>query len=197
MSNNQTPIKVCKHFVNGNCSNGTACEFQHINDICSHHFFGKCKFGDQCKLSHQYKLKSNNKNQNKKQNFIKKNTESFDPFPEYGDMRVMVGNPTTKVYNHIIKSQDYELFFWSISKICSKQDFLINYWINKREQITHIQKIQYKILKKISLNIYNINLINKIIKYIESIYFNKHKLILDKILDILKNNKITYNNLKY
>ena len=109
MSNNQTPIKVCKHFVNGNCSNVTACEFQHINDICSHHFFGKCKFGDQCKLSHQYKLKSNNKNQNKKQNFIKKNTESFDPFPEYGDMRVMVGNPTTKVYNHIIKSRDVVL----------------------------------------------------------------------------------------
>lgn len=100
-------------------------------------------------------------------------------------------------YNHIIKSQDYELFFWSVSKIYSKQDFLIDYWINNREQITHVQKNQFKILKKISLNIYNVNLIDKIIKYINSIYFDKHKLILDKILDILKNNKIICNNLKY
>ena len=53
--------KVCKHFVNGNCKNGSSCEFLHVDNVCSHYFFGDCKFGDQCKQSHQYKLKSKDK----------------------------------------------------------------------------------------------------------------------------------------
>jgi hypothetical protein len=96
--------KVCKHFVNGNCKNGSSCEFSHIENICSHYFFGDCKFGDQCKQSHQYKLKSKDKKH--KQKLIKKNTESFDPFFESGDMRIMIGDPTKPKYNHEIKSRD-------------------------------------------------------------------------------------------
>ncbi len=110
MENNK---KVCKHFVNGNCKNGSSCDFAHIENICSHHFFGTCKFGDQCKLSHDYKLKNkdskDNKNKKHKQKLIKKNTESFDPFFESGDMRIMIGDNTKQNYNHDIKSRDVVL----------------------------------------------------------------------------------------
>ena len=53
MENNK---KVCKHFVNGNCKNGSSCDFEHIDNICSHYFFGTCKFDDKCKLSHDFTL---------------------------------------------------------------------------------------------------------------------------------------------
>ena len=107
MENNK---KVCKHFINGNCKNGSSCDFDHIENICSHHFFGMCKFGDQCKLSHEYKLKNkDNKNKKHKQKIIKKNTESFEPFFESGDMRIMIGDGTKQNYDHDIKTRDVVL----------------------------------------------------------------------------------------
>ncbi len=109
MDNNK---KVCKHFVNGNCKNGSSCDYAHIENICSHHFFGNCKFGDQCKSSHEYKLKSKdskNNHKNNKTKLIKKNTETFEPFIESGDMRIMIGDGTKTKYNHEIKSRDVVL----------------------------------------------------------------------------------------
>ena len=123
MSNNQNE-KICKHYVNKKCTNGDSCTFKHIDGICSHYFFGNCKFGEQCKYSHQYQLsgtkhQTENKNKpkgkdkylpkNKKEKLIKKNTESFDPFSEAGDMRVMIGDSTSTSYNHDIKSRDVVL----------------------------------------------------------------------------------------
>ena len=107
MENNK---KVCKYFVNGNCKSGSSCDFAHIENICSHHFFATCKFGTQCKLSHDYTLKNKANNNNKpKQKLIKKNTESFEPFFESGDMRIMIGDPTKPNYDHDIKSRDVVL----------------------------------------------------------------------------------------
>jgi hypothetical protein len=110
MSNKATQqIKVCKHYVKGNCSKGDSCDFEHVDNICLHYFFGNCKFEDQCKLSHQHKLKSNDKKKEKGKKLIKKNTETFDPFPESGDMRVMVGDSSSQYYNHFIQSKDVVL----------------------------------------------------------------------------------------
>jgi hypothetical protein len=102
--------KICKHFVNGSCKKGPQCEFNHIDNICSNYFFGECKQGDSCGKSHQYKLKNKeNKNKKNKPKLIKKNTESFDPFTESGDMRIMIGDQTKSVYNHEIKTRDVVL----------------------------------------------------------------------------------------
>jgi hypothetical protein len=100
-------------------------------------------------------------------------------------------------YKQLIKSQDYDLFFWSISKICSKQKFIINYWIKERDNLSTNHEIQYKILKKISLNIYNLNLIDYLLNYVNSIYSIKYKLVFGKIIDVLNYNKITSKNFNY
>ena len=98
-------------------------------------------------------------------------------------------------YKKLIKSQDYGLFFTVISKINSKQKFIIDYWINNRDEISLLHEIQFRILKNISVNIFDIKLINKIIKYVNSIISNENKLILKKIINILETNIIIYNNL--
>jgi tricorn protease interacting factor F2/3 len=100
-------------------------------------------------------------------------------------------------YKNLIKSQDFDLFFFSIGKITSKQEFIIDYWFNNRAVISNIPEIQFKILKKISLNIYKINLIDKLVERINGIYLNKYRLVLGKIIDILETNKIVANNFNY
>jgi hypothetical protein len=107
MENNK---KICKHYIKGKCVKGDNCDFDHIPNICSHYFFGSCKFGDSCKLSHEFKLKSGNKDKKKnRKKLIKKNTETFEPFKESGDMRVMVGNGLAPKYNYEIKPRDVVL----------------------------------------------------------------------------------------
>ena len=75
-------------------------------------------------------------------------------------------------YKEFIKSQEYVLFFSSIIKIVSKQDFIINYWITSHTQISNIKKIQYKILKSMSTHIYNIKLIDKLLEYIDNTIYH-------------------------
>ena len=98
-------------------------------------------------------------------------------------------------YSHLIKSQDLPLFFYSISKNVSKQEYVIDYWITNRVKVTSIDEIQFKILKNISKNIYNIQLIEKITNYLNQIYVEKNKLVIDKIKDILSSNKIVIQSL--
>ena len=99
-------------------------------------------------------------------------------------------------YSQLIKSQDYSLFFQSISKIVSKQEFLINYWFTNRNIISTIDEITFKILLGISKNIYNSKLIDKILNHIELILNDKNKLVISKIKDILIANKIIIPNIK-
>jgi tricorn protease interacting factor F2/3 len=100
-----------------------------------------------------------------------------------------------KNYTQIIKSQDYSLLFSSMSKILHKQEYIINYWINNRNDISTIDEITFKILKNISNNIFNFKLIDNLINYLQSIYSDKNKLIIDKIIDILHTNKIIIQNI--
>lgn len=93
-------------------------------------------------------------------------------------------------YSTLIKSQDLPLFFSSISKIVSKQEFVVDYWILNRDKISSIEEITFKILKNISKNIYNYMLIEKILNYLNQIFMEKNKLVIDKIKDILITNKI-------
>ena len=99
-------------------------------------------------------------------------------------------------FENIIKSQDYVLFFSSISKNIDKQEYIINYWINNSEKLNCPNEIKLKILQAIVYNTYNPILVNVLFDYIKLIYNNKNKLILDKIYDILESNIITYNNFK-
>ena len=99
-------------------------------------------------------------------------------------------------YSQLIKSQDYHLFFSSISKIVSKQEFIIDYWIYYRYKISSIDEITFNILKNISKNIFDLRLIKKILNYLKLILDNKNKLIIDKIKDILTTNKIIILNIK-
>ncbi len=97
-------------------------------------------------------------------------------------------------YPQLIKSQDYSLFFLSLSKIVSKQEFLIDYWIRNKNKISTIDEITFKILMNISKNIFNLKLIDKILNYLEQNLTDKNKLIGNKIKDILIANKIALSN---
>ena len=99
-------------------------------------------------------------------------------------------------YSQFIKSQDLPLFFSSISKNISKQEYIIDYWISYRDKISSIEEYTFKILKNISKNIYDIRLIEKITNYLNQIYVEKNKLIIEKIIDILSSNKIVIEGLK-
>lgn len=93
-----------------------------------------------------------------------------------------------------IKSQDYSLFFSSIGKIKSKQEFIIDYWIKSRNEISMIDEITFKILKNVSKNIYVLVLIDKILNYLQTIENKSNKIIVGKIKDILEGNKIIITN---
>lgn len=96
-------------------------------------------------------------------------------------------------YKQLIKSQDYSLFFSSISKIKSKQEFIIDYWIKSRDEISTINEITFKILKNVSKHIFDYSLIEKILNYLQTI---ENKIIIEKIKDILEGNKIIIANSK-
>lgn len=98
-------------------------------------------------------------------------------------------------YKNIIKTQDYDLFFCSISKIKEKQELIIDYWIEFKEQISEIDEIKFKILKCICKNIYQNDLIDKLLIYLKKIYKTKYQFIFDKIISILETNKIILDNL--
>lgn len=99
-------------------------------------------------------------------------------------------------YKQWIKSQDYALFFSSISKIKSKQEFIIDYWIKLRDEISTIDEITFKILKNISKHIYDYSLIEKILNYLQIIENKSNIIIIGKIKDILEGNKIIIANSK-
>ena len=104
-------------------------------------------------------------------------------------------NKVFKKYKSILKSQDYILFFGTISKITSKQNIIIDYWIKYHKTIISDIEIQFKILKIIISNIYNNILINKILDYININYSKSTNTIIKKIINILETNKIIYYNL--
>ena len=99
-------------------------------------------------------------------------------------------------YKNLLRSQDYGIFFSSVSKIKEKQEFLINYWIESNDEISQIEEIRFKILKNMCVNIYQSNLIDKLIQHIKIIYLQKYQIIFDKITDILETNKIISNTIK-
>lgn len=99
-------------------------------------------------------------------------------------------------YKQLIKSQDYSLFFSSISKIKSKQEFIIDYWIKSRNEISTINEITFKILKNVSNHIFDYSLMEKILNYLQTIENKSNKIIIGKIKDILEGNKIIIANSK-
>lgn len=99
-------------------------------------------------------------------------------------------------YKQWIKSQDYSLFFSSISKIKSKQEYIIDYWIKSRNEISTIDEITFGILKNISKHIFDYSLIEKILNYLQIIENKSNIIIIGKIKDILEGNKIIIANSK-
>lgn len=101
--------KICKHYVMGNCKNGSTCNFKHKNNICRDFFKGECK-RENCKFEHisnTGKNLNNNKNPKRESPYgIKKNTESFDPWYNPADIRIMLGDGKKADYKDIIQSRD-------------------------------------------------------------------------------------------
>ena len=98
-------------------------------------------------------------------------------------------------YKNTIRTQDYGMFFGSLSKIVNKQEFLINYWIKSGEENFQIDEIRFKILKSICVNVYKTELIDKIINYLEQICSSKNQFVLGKIIEMLETNKIISNTI--
>ena len=100
--------KVCKFFVKGNCRDGEKCRFSHEKDICRNHFFDKCTVTD-CRFKHTAKLdekKEGNRDGNRGERRKVKNTETFEPSHIPADMRIMLANPKSDVYQNKIYSRD-------------------------------------------------------------------------------------------
>lgn len=103
-----------------------------------------------------------------------------------------------KYYNQIIekelyitdkiKLQNYTLLFSSISKNINCQISLIKYVIKKSKILDKNHEIYLSILQKISTNLYNKDLINIFIKYLELIKNDKDIMSYNKIFDILQLN---------
>lgn len=93
-------------------------------------------------------------------------------------------------YTQLIKSQDYLLFFSSISRIRSKQEYVVNYLTDEKNLLPFGDEVKSNILKNISKNIFDVQLIKKLLNYIQFITedkdkFNKNKLTWNKMKDIL------------
>jgi len=100
--------KICKHYVMGNCKNGANCTYKHQDNICRDYFKGNCK-RDNCKFIHVSTIKSNNKPPHKNRTSpygIKKNTESFEPWYNPADIRIMLGDGKKEAYDNEIQSRD-------------------------------------------------------------------------------------------
>jgi len=103
-----------------------------------------------------------------------------------------------KYYNQIIekelyitdkiKLQNYTLLFSSISKNINCQISLIKYIIKKSKNLDKNHEIYLSILQKVSTNLYNVDLINIFIKYLELIKNDKDIMSYNKIFDILQLN---------
>jgi hypothetical protein len=91
-------------------------------------------------------------------------------------------------FKNIIKSQDYKLFFSSISKNVSNQTYIVDYWIKNSKTISKSDEIRYSILKSICINIFSNDLIDLVKKYINQHNLEQYHLIQVKIIDILENN---------
>jgi hypothetical protein len=110
--------KICKHYVMTHCKKGNSCDFDHVDNVCRDYFMGDCSREDTCKFKHLtnslhtnglHANNSNNTNNHRKRISpygIKKNTESFEPWYEPADMRIMLGNGTNIEYGLEIKSRD-------------------------------------------------------------------------------------------
>lgn len=117
MSSSTENIKsqICKHYVMTHCKNNNSCSFEHIDNVCRDYFKGNCLRGDTCKFKHlsnnsSYKNNSNHSANNHRNRIspygIKKNTESFEPWFEPADMRLMIGDANKPTYNSEIQSRD-------------------------------------------------------------------------------------------
>ena len=118
--------KICKHHVMTHCKKGDLCDYQHIDNVCKNYFKGNCLRGDTCKFKHltnnsqanSLQVNSPQANSPQVKNIsnihkkrispygIKKNTESFEPWYEPADMRIMVSDGSTLIYNNEIESRD-------------------------------------------------------------------------------------------
>jgi tricorn protease interacting factor F2/3 len=90
---------------------------------------------------------------------------------------------------HKFKLQNYTLLFSSISRNINVQINLIKYIISKSNNLDKNHEIFLHILQKISLNLYNKDLINIYIKFLQLIKNDKDKISYNKIFDILEINK--------
>lgn len=106
-----TSTKPCKHYIMGNCKNGNSCTYKHVDNVCRDFFKGNCNRGNTCKFSHSINKtdksnKPNNKNHRISPYGIKKNTESFEPWFEPANIRIMLGSGKSKTYDNEIESRD-------------------------------------------------------------------------------------------
>ena len=116
--------------------------------------------------------------------------ESFQYFNELEIDKILLN------FKSNIKSQDYSLFFSTLSKNKYYQKKILNYFFDNINNITSNKDHQLKILENIVVNIFNIELIKLITEWItKNNKNNTHDIIFNKINDILKTNLIIYNNL--
>jgi len=115
-----TKYNICKHYTMGHCKNGKSCGYDHIDNVCRDYFSkGNCSRGTSCKFDHM----SNNPNvrtdtigknrdnpinhKNRTSPYgIKKNTESFEPWYDSPDMRIVLGDLSAPTYNNQVTSKD-------------------------------------------------------------------------------------------
>lgn len=125
MENKNT--KICRHYVMGNCKNGDSCNFDHIDNVCRDFFKASCTRTN-CKFAHLSNDYDKSNKPKHKQNRtspygIKKNTESFEPWFEPADIRIMLGTCKDNKYTTEIQSRDVILIpdlFYDLGDVYNK-----------------------------------------------------------------------------
>ena len=144
-----TQSQICKHYVMSHCRNNNSCTFNHVDNVCRDYFKGNCSRRDTCKFKHlsnnnlQSSLNSINTNNYKKRISpygIKKNTESFEPWYEPADIRIMIGDGNKPIYNSEIESRDVII----VSNLFANMGNVYNKILDEVDNIKNNERIWVK-----------------------------------------------------
>lgn len=97
-------------------------------------------------------------------------------------------------YDKLVKTQDYKTFFTNLSKNHKFQKLVIMFCITKyNNSISYERKNFLEIINKISIDVYDDNNIDLLVNFFNNIDKNEHKLIINKIKNIITLNRNIFN----
>jgi hypothetical protein len=130
--------QICKFYVEGKCSHTHNCKFEHIDNLCKDWFYSKCSNGSNCKFIHPTNHDLNTKknlNKSRPKKLIAVNTETFEPWYDTPDMRIVVATPQTEIsesdvflVTDLFDPNDMEIYYKLLDEIENSGTDLNELW---------------------------------------------------------------------